>query len=74
MDGKVFGKKYPQAHAGGRRAVVQAPNGRRGKVSLLLTIPRGLVLELGWRDNQKVVVKKRGQGILAEDWEYSSEN
>ena len=42
---------------------------RAGKVSLSLTIPRDLVVELGWRDNQKVVVKKRGQGILIEDWD-----
>jgi hypothetical protein len=27
-----------------------------------------LVVELGWRDNQKVVVKKRGQGLAVEDW------
>lgn len=41
---------------------------RAGKVSLSLTIPRELVLELSWKDNQKVVVKKHGQGILIEDW------
>jgi hypothetical protein len=28
-----------------------------------------LVVELGWRDNQKVVVKKRGQGLAVEDWQ-----
>jgi antitoxin component of MazEF toxin-antitoxin module len=43
-------------------------------VSLSLTIPRDLAVELGWKDNQKVVVKKRGQGILIEDWKDSSEN
>jgi len=37
---------------------------RAGKVSLSLTVPRELVVELGWKDNQKVAVKKRGQGIL----------
>jgi bifunctional DNA-binding transcriptional regulator/antitoxin component of YhaV-PrlF toxin-antitoxin module len=41
---------------------------KAGKVSLSLTIPRELAVELGWRDNQKVVVKKRGQGIVIEDW------
>ena len=41
---------------------------KAGKVSLSLTIPRELAVELGWRDNQKVVVKKRGQGISVEDW------
>jgi antitoxin component of MazEF toxin-antitoxin module len=47
---------------------------RAGKVSLSLTVPRELVVELGWRDNQKVVVKKRGQGILVEDWKEFSKN
>jgi antitoxin component of MazEF toxin-antitoxin module len=42
---------------------------RAGKVSLALTIPRDLVVELGWKDNQKVVVKKRGRGFLVEDWQ-----
>jgi len=42
---------------------------RSGKVSLALILPRELVLELGWKDNQKVVVKKRGQGLLIEDWQ-----
>ena len=41
---------------------------KAGKVSLSLTIPCELAVELGWRDNQKVVVKKRGQGISVEDW------
>jgi len=36
---------------------------------LSLTIPRDLVVELGWRDNQKVIVKKRGQGLAVEDWQ-----
>ncbi|HOI97358.1 MAG TPA: hypothetical protein PLA19_02530 [Candidatus Pacearchaeota archaeon] len=33
-----------------------------------------MAVELGWRDNPKVVVKKRGQGILVEDWDGASEN
>ncbi|MFA6375801.1 MAG: hypothetical protein WCX69_00160 [Candidatus Paceibacterota bacterium] len=41
---------------------------RAGKVSLTFSIPRELVLDLGWKDGQKVVVKKRGKGILVEDW------
>jgi antitoxin component of MazEF toxin-antitoxin module len=42
---------------------------RVGKISLSVTIPRDLIVELGWKDNQKVIVKKRGQGILIEDWQ-----
>ncbi|MFA6376717.1 MAG: AbrB/MazE/SpoVT family DNA-binding domain-containing protein [Candidatus Paceibacterota bacterium] len=41
---------------------------RLGKTSLSITIPRDLVLDLGWREKQKVVVKKRGKGIVIEDW------
>jgi len=47
---------------------------RVGKVSLSLTIPRELVVELGWRDNQKVTVKKRGKGVLIEDWKETSKD
>ncbi len=42
---------------------------KSGKVSLGLTIPRETVVELGWRANQKVIVKKRGKSIVIEDWE-----
>lgn len=41
---------------------------RLGKTSLSITIPRDLVIELGWRENQKMVVKKRGKVITIEDW------
>ncbi len=33
-----------------------------------VTLPIELVRELGWREKQKVVVKKRGSGLLIEDW------
>ncbi|MFZ3074121.1 MAG: hypothetical protein WA093_03275 [Minisyncoccales bacterium] len=41
---------------------------RLGKTSLSITIPRDLIIELGWRENQKMVVKKRGKVITIEDW------
>jgi antitoxin component of MazEF toxin-antitoxin module len=41
---------------------------RLGKTSLAVTIPKEILLELGWRDNQKVVVKTHGNGLLIEDW------
>lgn len=41
---------------------------RLGKLSIAVTIPRDLVVELGWREGQKVVAKKRGQGVFIEDW------
>ncbi len=33
-----------------------------------VTLPIELVRELGWREKQKVVVKKRGQSLMIEDW------
>lgn len=36
--------------------------------SIALTIPIEIVRLLKWRRGQKVVVKKRGKGILITDW------
>ena len=36
--------------------------------SIQLTLPIEIIRALKWRDGQKVVVKKRGKGILIEDW------
>jgi len=37
--------------------------------SRAVTLPAEILRELGWRDNQKVVAKKYGKGILITDWE-----
>ena len=37
--------------------------------SRAITLPVEVLRELGWRDNQKVVAKKYGDGILIRDWE-----
>jgi len=37
--------------------------------SLCVTLPIEIARELKWREKQKVVVKKRGKGILIVDWE-----
>lgn len=37
--------------------------------SYALTLPIDIVRELGWRETQKVVVTRRGKGILIKDWE-----
>lgn len=37
--------------------------------SRAITLPAELLRELGWRDNQKLVAKKYGNGILIQDWE-----
>jgi antitoxin component of MazEF toxin-antitoxin module len=41
---------------------------RLGKFSLAVTLPKGILAELGWKEKQKVVAKKYGNGILIEDW------
>lgn len=44
---------------------------RIGDRSIGLTLPIEIVRELKWREKQKVVVKKRGKGILIADWSHS---
>jgi antitoxin component of MazEF toxin-antitoxin module len=41
---------------------------KSGKTSLAVTIPRDFIVELGWREKQKVVVKKQGKTITISDW------
>jgi antitoxin component of MazEF toxin-antitoxin module len=41
---------------------------RLGKFSLAVTLPKEILAELGWKEKQKVVAKKYGNGILIEDW------
>ena len=41
--------------------------GRKGS-SLGMTIPKELVEQLGWRERQKVIVKKSGNKLIVEDW------
>ncbi|TRZ78173.1 hypothetical protein D4R87_01190 [bacterium] len=39
-----------------------------GSTSISLTIPIDIIRNLKWRDNQKVVVKQYGKGVLIKDW------
>ncbi|MFA6077216.1 MAG: AbrB/MazE/SpoVT family DNA-binding domain-containing protein [Candidatus Paceibacterota bacterium] len=39
-----------------------------GGKSLAVTLPRELVVELGWKEKQKVVVKKKGSKLIISDW------
>ncbi|MFC1700742.1 AbrB/MazE/SpoVT family DNA-binding domain-containing protein [Patescibacteria group bacterium] len=41
---------------------------RIGDKSLGLTVPIEILQKLGWREKQKVVVKKRGEGFIVKDW------
>ena len=36
--------------------------------SYFVSLPIGEVRELGWKEGQKVVIKKRGQGFSIVDW------
>ena len=38
------------------------------KGSYMISLPIGEVRELGWREGQKLVVKKRGKGFTVVDW------
>ncbi len=40
----------------------------RGR-TISVTLPIEFVRELGWREKQKVVVKKKGKTLVIEDWE-----
>ncbi|MEK7140198.1 MAG: AbrB/MazE/SpoVT family DNA-binding domain-containing protein [Patescibacteria group bacterium] len=39
-----------------------------GKGSLMVTLPIDLVRKLGWKEKQRVVVKRKGSKIIISDW------
>jgi bifunctional DNA-binding transcriptional regulator/antitoxin component of YhaV-PrlF toxin-antitoxin module len=39
-----------------------------GQKSIAVTIPIEIVRELGWKEKQKVVVKKIGKKLIISDW------
>lgn len=39
-----------------------------GGKSLAVTLPRELLTELGWKEKQKVVVKKKSSKLIISDW------
>ena len=41
---------------------------RVGKFSMSVTIPVEYIRDLKWRERQKVVVKKRANKLIIEDW------
>lgn len=41
---------------------------RLGKTSLAITLPKDLITKLGWKEHQKVTVKKVRGGLLIKDW------
>jgi hypothetical protein len=41
----------------------------RNGVTVTVSLPIDLVRELKWRDGQKVVITKHGEGLKISDWE-----
>lgn len=41
---------------------------KTGGTTYYATIPIGIIRELEWQENQKLVVKKKGKKIIIEDW------
>ncbi len=41
---------------------------RVGRKSLAVTLPKELVIDLGWKEKQKVIVKRVRGGLLIRDW------
>jgi uncharacterized protein with PhoU and TrkA domain len=42
--------------------------------SYLISLPIGEIRELGWREGQKVVVKRRGKGFIVADWKKGKQS
>lgn len=40
-----------------------------GGKSIGVTLPIDLIRQLGWKERQKVVVKKRGKKLIIKDWD-----
>ena len=41
---------------------------KNNRGSYYLNLPKELVKELRWKDNQKVEINKRGKNIVVADW------
>ena len=41
---------------------------RIGKISLAITLPKVLIEQLGWKEKQKIMVKRVRGGLLVKDW------
>ncbi len=40
-----------------------------GSKTYCITIPLGMIKELGWKKGQKMRIRLRGEKIIVEDWE-----
>lgn len=41
---------------------------RVGGITYTMSLPLGIVQELGWQDHQRIHVRKDGDRIILEDW------
>lgn len=41
---------------------------KTGEYTYYLTLPKAYIEELGWRNQQKVVVRLSGKKVIIEDW------
>ena len=41
---------------------------KNGRNSYYINIPKDIMRELGWKERQKLVVRRRGTRIVVEDW------
>ena len=67
LSNKLSNKNMPRRKLEEKNVRKLTRMGRKGS-SLGMTIPKELVQELGWRERQKVVVKKVRGGLLIKDW------
>lgn len=45
---------------------------KTGDYTYYVTIPKVFIDELNWKERQRLVVKKRGNGLIVEDWKPKS--
>jgi bifunctional DNA-binding transcriptional regulator/antitoxin component of YhaV-PrlF toxin-antitoxin module len=41
---------------------------KNGRESYYINIPKDIMRELGWRERQKLVVRRTGKRLVIEDW------
>lgn len=42
---------------------------KSGQYTYYVTIPKSVILEMGWKERQKLVIKKSGKNLIISDWE-----
>lgn len=45
---------------------------KTGTYTYYVTIPKAFIDELGWRERQRLVVRKKGLKLVIEDWKAKS--